>query len=72
VGCSVTLGALVTVVRGGSTVGVGEPDPVLDGASGVDGGEAEHPAEAIRVTTASVLPSLRPKLISDTLNHRPS
>jgi hypothetical protein len=72
VGCSVTLGALVTVVRGDSTVGVGEPDPVLDGANGVDGGEAEHPAETIRVTTASMLPSLRPKLILDTLNHGPS
>jgi hypothetical protein len=72
VGCSVTLGALVAGVRGDATVGGGEADPVLDGVGGVDGAEAEHPAETTRVTTASMLPSPRPKLTPDTLNHRPS
>jgi hypothetical protein len=59
---SATLGALVAAARGDSSVGPGETDPVLDGAGGVEGAEAEHPTVTTRVTAASRLPSPRSKL----------
>jgi len=62
VGNSATLGALVAATRGDSSVGPGETDPVLDGAGGVEGAPAEHPAATTKVTAASRLPSPRPKL----------
>jgi hypothetical protein len=62
VGNSATLGALVAATRGDSSVGPGETDLVLDGAGGVEGAPAEHPAATTKVTAANRLPSPRPKL----------
>jgi hypothetical protein len=62
VGNSAALGGLVAAARGDSSVGPGETDPELDGSSGVEGAEAEHPNVTTMVTAASRLPGPRPNL----------